>query len=295
MVQDVRRWLVDDFLSRKIIRNIPNLKTKKEETIMRKSKIKIAIMGCMGIFFIASLILLPTKQAKAETLIESTLFYRIYVAFNVDQKAAQAWLPAPWKAVSVPKGPFKGANLYVLLDDKLITQDGEGKPYKGGTYCQAILVAFGKNQQTGEFAPFVIRIYWPHDDPHAYKNAVKATVHREATIKGATSESGAGSEVWKVQDSAGGILEFRMDYQRAVPKRKKKEFKVRSSVKPDFFRIYRDDFADDLVKSIPAGINRVQNYQLRTTMSELRKMFDGSEQLVGISVNPCRVRQVFLP
>ena len=258
-------------------------------------KRKMTILGCIGVFLVTALILVPAKQAKAETLVESNLFFRIYVAFSVDQKAAQEWLPAPWKAVSLPKGPFKGSNLFVLFDDKLIQQDAEGKPDMGGIYCEAVLVAFGKNPQTKEFAPFVIRLYWPHDDPHAFKNAVKATVHREATIKGATSESGAGSEVWKVQDSAGGILEFRMDYQRAVPKRTKKEFKVRSSVEPDFFRIYRDDYAVDLVKSIPAGINRVQNYRFRSTMSELRKMFDGSEQLVGISVNPCRVRQVFLP
>jgi len=262
---------------------------------MRKSKIKIAILGCIGIFFIAALLLVPATQARAETLHESAIYYRIYVAYSVDQKAAQAWLPTPWKAVSVPKGPFKGANLYILFNDKLITQDGEGKPNKGGTYCQVTPVAFGKNQQTGEVAVFVIRIYWPYDDPSVYKNAVKATVSREATIKGATSESGEGSEVWKVQDSAGGILEFRMDYQRASPKRKKKETKVRSSVEPDFFRIYRDDYAEDLVKSIPVGIDRVQNYQFRTTMSELRKMFNGSEKLVGISVNPCRVRQAFLP
>lgn len=261
---------------------------------MRKSKIKI-VMGCLGIFFIAALLLLPAKQANAEKLVENSLFFRIYVAFKVDQKAAQAWLPAPWKAVSLPKGPFKGANLYVLLDDKLIMQDGEGKPDKGGTFCQAVLVAFGKNPQTKEFNCFVTRVYAHYDDSGPYKNTVKARVSREATVKGATSESGAGSEVWKVQDSTGGIIEFRMDYQRAVPKRKKKEFKVRSSVKPDYFRIYRDDFACDLVKSIPAGIDRVQNYKFRTTMSELRKMFDGSEQLVGISINPCRVRQVFLP
>ncbi len=31
------------------------------------------------------------------------------------------------------------------------------------------------------------------------------------------------------------------------------------------------------------------------TMTELRKMFDGSEKLVGILVNPSRVRQKFLP
>ena len=92
---------------------------------MRKSKIKVAILGCIGVFFIAVLLLLPATQAQAETLNESTLFYRIYVAYSVDQKAVQAWLPTPWKAVSVPKGPFKGANLYIVFTDKLITQDGE--------------------------------------------------------------------------------------------------------------------------------------------------------------------------
>jgi hypothetical protein len=73
------------------------------------------------------LVWLSPPLAQAETLLESSLFYRIYVAFSVDQKAAQAWLPAPWKVVSVPKGPFNGANLYVVFDDKFIMQDGENK------------------------------------------------------------------------------------------------------------------------------------------------------------------------
>jgi len=262
---------------------------------MRKSKIKIVILGCIGIFLIAALLLLPTKQAKAETLIESSLFFRVYLAFSVDQKATQAWLPAPWKAVSLPKGPFKGANVYVIFTDWFITQDGEGKPDKGGTLCCTALVAFGKNPQTKEFATFITRIYAHYDGSGPFKNTVKARVSREATIKGVTSKPGASSEVWKVQDSAGGIMEFRMDYQRSVPKRTKKEFKVHSSVEPDIFFNCQDDYASDLVKSIPAGINRVQNYKFRTTISELHKMFDGSEQLVGISINPCRARQVFLP
>ncbi len=118
---------------------------------------------------------------------------------------------------------------------------------------------------------------------------------REATIKGVTSEPGAGSEVWKVQDSTGGIMEFRMDYQRGVPTRTKREFKVRSSVEPDLIFNYQDDYASDLIKSISAGIDRVQNYKFRVTIPELRKMFDGSEQLIGILINPSRARQKFRP
>jgi hypothetical protein len=118
-------------------------------------------------------------------------------------------------------------------------------------------------------------------------------VSREATIKGLTSKPVTGSEVWKVQDNAGGIMEFRMDYQRDVPKHVKGEMKVHSIVEPDFFRIYREDYSNDLVKSIPTGINRVKNYQFRSTISELGKMFDGSEQLVGISLTPVAYGRCF--
>ncbi len=262
---------------------------------MRKSKIAITILGCICVFLIGAFVLVPVTQGKAETLALSSLFSRIYLAFSVDQKAAQAWLPDPWKAVSLTKGPFKGANLFVFFTDYFLRQDGEGKPDMGGTFCYAALVAFGKNQQTGEVVTFVTRVYWPYDDPGIYKNAVKATVSREATIKGVTSAPGTSSEVWKVQDSSGGAMEFRMDYQRGVPKRVKREFKAHSNVEPDIFFNYKDDYASDVVKSIPAGKDRVQNYKFQVTISELRKMFNGSEQLIGILVNPCRVRQRFHP
>ena len=252
-----------------------------------------SILFLIGIICFGGVVL-PTL-AQAETLSQSSLFFRIYVAFSVDQKAAQAWLPAPWKVVSAPSGPFKGANLSVLFDDRFIMQDGEGKPYLGGgeSFCLAALVSRGKNEKTGEIRTFITRVYWPYDDPSVYKNAVKTTVSREATIK--ASISGTGSEAWKVQDSAGGIMEFRMDYKRAVPRRWKREFEGYSSVDPNIRTLYRDDYAAELVKSIPAGIDKVKNFKFRVTIPELREMFDGSEKLVGIAVNLSRVRQKFLP
>jgi hypothetical protein len=139
----------------------------------------------------------------------------------------------------------------LCLDDRFIIQDGEGKLDKGSSHCLAVLVSPGVHTKTGEFAFFVTRIYWPYDDPHAYKNAVKAMVHREATIKSATSESGSGSEMWKIQDNAGGILAFQMNCQRGVTKRVKTAFKVRSSVDPDFLRIYHDDDSSDFIMTLP--------------------------------------------
>ena len=251
-----------------------------------------SVLFLIGIICVTSVAF--TTPAQAETLLESTLFFRVYVGFSVDQKAAQAWLSAPWKVVPMPRGPLKGANLLVLFEDRFIMLDGEGKPYAGvGTFLRVVLVSFAKNEKTGEPGIFVTRVYWPSDDPGAYKNAVKATVSREATIK--VSTSGTGSEMWKMQNSAGGMVEFRMDYQRALPKRTEREFKARSSVDPDILYKFRDTYAYDVVKSIPAGIDRVKNFKFRVNIPELRKMFDGSEKLVGISVNPSRVRQRFSP
>ena len=127
------------------------------------------------------------------------------------------------------------------------------------------------------------------------RNSVRATIRREHTLKSANFEPGTGSELWELGNSVGEMLQFRIEYRRAVPSRAKRELKPRSAVEPTFFRIYRFDQGSDLVKSVPAGVDRVQNYQLRVTVSELRKLFNGTEQLVGIIVVPWYVRQLFLP
>jgi len=53
--------------------------------------------------------------------------------------------------------------------------------------------------------------------------------------------------------------------------------------------------ATDIVKSIPAGIDRVQNYKLRVAVPELSKLINGTEQLVGVAIYPLYLRQVFPP
>jgi hypothetical protein len=104
-----------------------------------------------------------------------------------------------------------------------------------------------------------------------------------------------GEDFWEVRGARGGGIELRVQYQLALPSRGKAEQKIYSAVEPSFFRIYRFEQATDMLKSIPAGINRVQNYQLRVTVPELSKLFDGTEQLVGIITTPLYVRQIFLP
>jgi hypothetical protein len=102
-------------------------------------------------------------------------------------------------------------------------------------------------------------------------------------------------ERWELQDSNGGVIECRIEYQRGVPSRARAEVRLHSAADPTFFRIYRPDIGADVVKSGPAGIDRLRSYQFRVTMSELQPLFDGTEQFVSVAVLPWYVREVFLP
>lgn len=234
-------------------------------------------------------------NTRAETLSETIADTRTTLALSVPPAAAQAWLPKPWTVAALPKGPFKGANLLVVLIDRLLSLDAEGNPASGGTFRMAVLVTPGRNPDTGKSVPFIIRVYQAHDDPGPYKNGVKAAVHREITQKGSDMEPGTGRDSWQIRNAAGGLLSFEMAYDRAVPKRVKKEANLYSAVDPSIYRIYRYEQVIDVVRSSPSGIDRVQSDRLEVTIPELAKMFDGTEQVVGIARIPWYGRQTFLP
>ena len=255
----------------------------------------IAVLFVLGLAFLDGLS--STRPAWAETLIQSTLDSRIALAFRVSQAELQRWLPAPWQVDPVAAGPSKDANLMVTFVDRLLDQDAEGKPAAVATYRVVAVAIPAKNPQTGVSGPLLIRIFNsnPQAVPGFYKTAVPATVRREQTLKGASLEPGAVAESWEMRDSAGGMIELRVQYQRGTPSRAKAEAKPRSGADPTVWRTYRFEQGVDVVKSIPAGIDRVQSYQLRVTVPELGKLFDGSEQLVSIAAIPWYTRQTFLP
>src|SRR4029453_6506672 len=102
-------------------------------------------------------------------------------------------------------------------------------------------------------------------------------------------------EIWTVRDSAGGVVELAFDYTGGLPARSKSESKVYSAVEPTFFRIYRVEQGADVVKSVPANIDRVQNFKLTIGIQELRKIFDGSQKGVAVTMIPWYIRQVSVP
>jgi len=235
------------------------------------------------------------SPAMAQTFVGTNVDERLTLALQVDEAAAQAWLPDGWVVAPAVSGPFAGANLMAVFLDRLLQLDAEGEPSGGGMFRLMALVVPAKRADTQETAPMIIRAYTAHDGTGPYKVFVKADVSREVTTNGANVGGGGGSETWQVDAASGGSVTLNVEYQRDVPTPQTKEIRLRSAVDPDFFRIYRVNQIIDVVNSGPAGIDRAPSYKLSVSIPELSDMFDGTETLVGIIVIPSYARQTYLP
>lgn len=238
---------------------------------------------------------LASAPAQSETLMGTVADARTTIAMRVDAAAAQRWLPKPWLVHPMPKGPFKGANLIIVLIDRLLHQDAQGKPMQRGSYRTVALLIPAVDPASKRTAPFVVRVYSVLGGPGPYRNSLQAAVQREAIQRRADADPGTGTERWSVTPASGGALVFAMAYLRAVPKRMKNEIRPRSSVDPAFVRIYRYEQVIDVVFSRPAAVDRVRGVRLSVTVPELRAMFDGKETLIGVAQIPWYSRQTLLP
>jgi hypothetical protein len=138
--------IFDSLLSiKKITSNIPNLKTKKEETIMKKNKMKITILSCISVFLIASFVLMPATQAKAETMkynYTSQITKMEYVLFpdvkghvvGVFERRGVAIFKNEVASVDLrgtfdyikKKGPWEGYTITTFKDGSTFTQKFQG-------------------------------------------------------------------------------------------------------------------------------------------------------------------------
>ena len=66
--------------------------------------------------------------SSAETPVGSNIESRVVLALKVDDAAVTAQLPEGWKALTLPQGPFAGANLIVLLSDRHLGLHPDGAP-----------------------------------------------------------------------------------------------------------------------------------------------------------------------
>jgi len=240
--------------------------------------------------------LLIAGVAASETKVGSDVNVRTVVAVKVAETEAQKLLPAGWQVNPVASGANQGANLTLTFIDELLNQDPEGKA-KSNTARRMAIGVPAKNATTGAAGNNVVRVLStnPNDIPGPYKTSAPASLRLEQSIKATDMEPATVTERWEVRDGSGGSVVLALEYTRGMPTRSGGESKVYGGPDPAFFRIYRADFGGDVLRSVPMGVDRVKKLSLRVTTAELKKAFDGSEQIVSISAVPWYQREVSLP
>ncbi len=228
----------------------------------------------------------------AAALRNSTIDTKIHIRLDVNQAALQRRLPAPWQVAPASDDLHRGTNLLVILSEVLFRQQPDGSPAPDAVNRHAALLIPAVRPDAGETAVFMLRMYAAHPAsvPGRFGNTVAATAWRDSRAAG-TGLRTVCTERFVIRPDGGGHLDLLLRYERGLPIRRSWPTVMRSATDPLIYRQYQSEALVDVVRSVPAGVDRVDEYELSVTIPELSDLFDGSERLVSLAAVPWFVRQ----
>lgn len=238
---------------------------------------------------------MPETITSSEVLSEMNVEARTILAFSVDEDIIKQvqWLPQGWNVAPPNAGPFKDANLLVIVSDRLLVQDKEGNPLSSQETnqlavigilaqnaernVQGVIIAFGLSAKT-DGAP----------GPYSVFKSAKTSFNKDISAK--SGENSQVSEAWSFNSEGGEKISVRLKYDRSTPARANDAVtRAHSLTNPDFYRIYHADHALDVLQS---SVISQKDYTI--TGLKLGKVFNGSEKLVHIISQPWAVRRVYV-
>ncbi len=233
-------------------------------------------------------------EAFSETKLGSSVESRVTLAFKVNDEAAQALLPDGWKLLTLPKGPFAGANLLTAFIDKHLSTNADGKPVNPHASRTVAIVNYAVKEGVKGARLFVTYTYETPPLVNPYGNSIAASITRKASLDSGDEKRRYG-ETWRLAPESGGELTLELSYQSAKPNWISSKAKPYSNKNPEFYRIYDYQQLAELLKSTAMQKELSGDITFKTDIGQLRNLFDGTESLVGILAAPVYRRDIILP
>ncbi|MCP4382675.1 MAG: hypothetical protein GY798_14865 [Hyphomicrobiales bacterium] len=190
---------------------------------------------------------------------------------------------------------MSGANLLLVLIDRAVYLDAEGKPTTPPNSRHTALVGLGKQESGDAVRLYVYRLYSSDAAPNPYGNSVTAEVSRANSAEGPADQGRLKKESWRIMPEGGGELEITLSYLTGQQAWAPGELNPYSNTDLGFSRIYRHEQLVDLAMSVPAGKKLEGEFSFSCTIPELSDVFDGSEEVTAILDIPVYVREIYLP
>jgi hypothetical protein len=239
--------------------------------------------------------MVTASASRADTLNSVQGDRRVVIGYRVNPDQLQTMLPAQWQVSANGPGPTEGANFFVTLIERGRDEAPDATLRQNGTYS-VIFRVVARHSETGVIGGLIVGGFAQTSSPGYYQTSRQASFRVERSVT-ARDEAETISESWVVEGrSPAERLEVRFRASPSVKTRTrdKGEANTLSAKDTALWRIYRFESVTDIVRSAPRNIDLVEHYSLALTSPEFRKLFDGSEQLVSVSLTPWYSRQTFL-
>lgn len=246
-----------------------------------------------------------TVSHRGQPLHYKTVFEtRTFFSFRVREEALQAVLPQGWTAASSQEGPDQGSNVRFGMSDQFAGVDPAGAPVEATRFCPLTVSA----RKSGQSSPEVYRIaiaYWSnaHFSEPMRRSAIAVAgagatrtpdvVELEREIRVDRAGEAVGRQRWLFK-SPSQEVSAELSWSMAEQVQGKEQFWVMSPAAGEAFREYHIEKVEETVFSGALGINRSRSVNFRAAGPVLTPLFDGSEILVSIVVQPFGRRDIYL-
>ncbi len=239
------------------------------------------------------------SQASAQTFVEHSAEVRMQLDFVVPDAALKKFLPAGWEPNVATSGAAKDCNLRMIFIDRVDITKQDGSPATPGSnqlVYLAIPIKQASTNTNGQMLIFGLTAD-PKDAPGAHGVYVHANSHRmERSTSGSAGKETLTEETWEFAAPSGERLDVRLKYERAAARKTSNEVKFFSSVKPDFYQIFKIDQGLDIMRNATITVrDRVKEFSYKAGGGKIAPLFDGSERVVSIDALHWYNRGVYLP
>ena len=238
-------------------------------------------------------------QASAETFVEHSAEVRMQLDFVVPDAALKTFLPGGWEPNVATSGAAKDCNLRMIFIDRVDITKQDGSPATPGSNQLVYLAVPIKQPSTNTNGQMLI--FGLTADPKDAPGAHGVYVHANSPRMERTTSTGAGNatltdEAWEFAAPSGERLDLRLKYERAAGRKSNNEVKFFSSVKPDFYQIFKIDQSLDIMRNATVQVrDRVKEFSYKAGGGKIAPLFDGSERVVSIDALHWYNRGVYLP
>jgi hypothetical protein len=245
---------------------------------------------------LTTLSLIAATPAVAEKSIELIDESRAHLFFTAPAEEAKALLPPGWELAPIPGGPAEGANVLLVLIERVLGTDAEGAPLDE-VGSRAVLIVFGRDPATGDGGAVVVDGVSDASAgvPGAYGAMVEGDITLVRTVTTNADSAPQIEELWTIEGPDGDEGEVRLAFQRGAIERQNMDVKVWSAREPGFYRIYRTSQGVAVVRSVPMSIGDDTAVSARFSGPRLGALLDSDTTLVAAWHLPWYRRETLLP